>query len=674
MSIVTNSSLLLATETLRHRLVRPTNIGANILDPDKVFQTNIEDNFGRFIGCFAKRSNVEPCFLLFARSDPIDTIDYLFIFYLRHNYSRIQPSELKLLKEKFSRLSKIDISIINVHSEAPQTCNLSILLQAVEFSINPSLMSDFVSRQDLKVGEVSSLVCFNANIPFPNCNLSTFCPDTENICKFMKGLNLKIIPYKDRPIPNDFNILVASNHNHLVYVIHYTQIKSMMLLLPHNSQFKSQRDASKFLDDLKSKLLPYKPKYFGATRYYGALDTFCNSRELLKACIFLVTFGNNLINVVKQSDVDSVLSDDRIDKAIKVAEQIIEESRSELIPESLSDANSTETESATCSYDDDNDDIRVTNIRCDAEDGDAEVLSVRQEGKSSQETIIMTNKQILDEFRRNIDDYDAHLNSSVPPVPEIRAQTDMKGEILNSSALYFNGLDIITDLWHKYTSVYLVTLVSTEFIRESGFSLDHPDLQEYRFIVLPISDDNFDMIVIIDKERDEWVTISPDNEAAKDHEVFGEIESIAGKICKPLKDMISWPIMITSSFHRQFPKVHLIMSLFYLAKLFKYCPSLPKKLIYGERDFRWYCYEVCYKLQLSNNEYNMNNNLIKKNGGLKKGALKSILIPIYFERSVVPKGQCPYCLKRDFLNLANHITMKHRGQSDICHKLRRSQK
>lgn len=667
MSIITNSSLLLATEALRHRLVKPANIGANILDPIRAFETNLEDYYGRFIGCFIRRSNTEPCFLLFARSDPIDNIDYLFAFYLGHNFSRIQPSELQLLKGKIPRLfkSKIATSVINIHSEVPSTCHLSVLLQAVEFSINPSLMSDFVPRQDLKVGKVSSLVCFNANIPFPNCNLSTFQPDTRRICKFIKDLNLKVIRYKGEAIPSDFHILVAPYRNHLVYIIHYLQMKSMMILLPHVSQFRSHKDVDKFLDDLKTKLLPYKPKYFGATRYYGEINTVCNSKEILKACVFCFLFGNNLINVVKQSDVEAVLSDDRLEQAMENAARIIQESMLQSNSEdSIPIANIPEPCSSPVQ-----DDTRVTDIRCDGIDGEAEVLSVQQEAGSSQETIIMTDKDLLNEFRR-LFDYETLLSYKTPPVPTLEARTDMRGDVLESRKFYFDALELVTELWHKLSSVFLVPSVSLDFIRQSGFTFE--TLEMYRYIILPIHDDDWDLIIIIDRERDEWVSISPDNEAVKDHEVFGEIDSVAGKICKPLKDIIGWPIMITSSFHRQYPRVHLIVSLFYLAKLFKYCPSLPKKIIYTERDFRWYCYDVCFKLQLTNLEHNIMNDLIKDNGGLKQEAFRSILAPIDFERSVVPSDQCPYCLKRGFSILANHITMKHRGDSDMLHKIRNS--
>lgn len=669
MTIITASSLILATEVLRYRLINPSAIGTVILAPDKIATVNIDDCYGRFIGGFVKRSDSEPCFVLFARSDLNDSIRFLFVFYLNHRYTRIQPSELKLLKNH--DVKDLWQSVINIHSSLPKTCNLSVLLQTVELYIHPNLMTDFELHQDIKVGKVSSLVCFNSSIESPKCDLSKPCSNTDKICSFMKDLNLKVVNYKGGKIANDFHILVVPYRRHLVYVINYIDARSMMIFLPHSNQFRCNEEADGFLSELKSKLSPYKPKYFGATRYYGNFDTHCNSREILKACVFCIVFGNNLMTVVKQSDIESVFSDDKIDGAVAETNRVLAESRPDELHEEYVNVTD-DFEQNISSHLENNDDLKVTNIELDGDDGFAEVLSVKPKGnssqsvKSSQETIIMTNEQLRTEFRQFIN-YDSYLDSIFPHTAEVEPRTDMEGKILNDRKMYPNALDVVCELWHRYTTVQLLRYFdSCEF--QSEFVLEATD-DDKRFVVIPIYNFN-EIIIIIDKLRKEWVYLSPDNEAAKNHEVFKEIESIALEACKGLHGMKSWPIVITSHFHREYPRVHLIMSMFYIVKYFRYCSQLPKKVIYGEKAFRWYCYDVCMRLQLANDEYNEKNNLIKSNGKLKPDAYRNILIPIMPERSVVPLDQCPYCLKRGFSRIDQHIALKHGGQSEVKNKLR----
>lgn len=122
--------LILASRLLHYRLSRPTTIDVNILDPTKADSpAGLNDLYGRFIGFFAFRANKDPCFMLFGRSDPTDDISHAFVFYLNSGHRIVQAPERAKLKPRLCE--DVQLSVINVISQAPRFCDLSILLQAV---------------------------------------------------------------------------------------------------------------------------------------------------------------------------------------------------------------------------------------------------------------------------------------------------------------------------------------------------------------------------------------------------------------------------------------------------------------------------------------------------------------------------------------------------------------
>lgn len=689
MSIITHSSLSLATKVLRYRLVKPSNIGVNILNYDTALNANIEENFGRFVGFFVKRANLEPCFILFSRSDPESNIDHVFTFYLRHNYSKIQQSELKLLKAKLPALSKPDLiqfSVINVYSDLPKTCDLSILIQAVEFSIHPNLMTNFVKRHDIRTGQISKLVCFNSNIPVPSCDLTKYGDKTDKIWAYigtldLKVLDLNVLKHQSEKIPHDFNILLVVHSGHLIYAINHYPVKSIMLLLPHCNQFGSQQVANEFITDLKSNLDSYNPRYIGATRYYGDSDTKCNSKEILKACIFSNMFGNNLISVIKKSDVDSIIPDDKVGEAVEAMNVNLEESNFQDIEE---DSLYLDVESHHSPLDVTvNDDIRITEIGLNDCDGDTEILSVEQSSKSSQSTVISSSQETIilsplhhyNEVRSQVN-FDYFLNSNIPPLPVITTMNNMEGELFKDDDLFLSAAEMIGTLLGKYTRYIVSTHALTTWQSfDENIIFDQEIVDDHHFIVIAVlykEKEDHELIIVIDAKSKEWIYMSAKNEAVKDSAIFERVESIAKRVYPPLEGMKGWPVMITSNFHEDFPRIHLLMALYQLAKLFKYSIKLPHKLIYRERDFRQYCYELNLELQVKNTKFNMESGMIRPNGNYKPGAILCPITPIEFQRSVVPLDQCPFCLRRGFKRLENHISMEHGGRSELCNTIRHS--
>ena len=119
------------------------------------------------------------------------------------------------------------------------------------------------------------------------------------------------------------------------------------------------------------------------------------------------------------------------------------------------------------------------------------------------------------------------------------------------------------------------------------------------------------------------------------------------------------PIALTNQFHVGYRQIHLLMGMFYLGKLFKYAMKLPKRIFYQETHFRHFCWRLCEALQASNAEYNINNNLLRANGYLSRGGMRSLGSSLPFTPAVVSAKECPFCLRRAFNNMGSHMAMAH---------------
>lgn len=117
---------------------------------------------------------------------------------------------------------------------------------------------------------------------------------------------------------------------------------------------------------------------------------------------------------------------------------------------------------------------------------------------------------------------------------------------------------------------------------------------------------------------------------------------------------------MTSHFHNEFPNLHLIMGLYTIARLFKNCVWLPIKIIYTEKEFRYFAWFTWYDINLANHLHNIRCGLISNENdlaGLDAYRFFSYHIPL--EHAVVPTDQCMFCKARGFGNLIRHIIMKH---------------
>lgn len=667
MSITTDLSLRLATRILAHRLTRPTTIGVNILDHDTGSDYSINENDGRFVGLFTIRPNGAPCFVLFARADLAGPINYMFVFYIRTNYKTVQTSEKvhykKTLPGLFDKPPTIKSSVINIASQAPRTCDLFLLMQAVDFSIHPDLINHFRPHQVLDVHKGSSLVCLNPLIGCPDCDIRHEDQEAKQLWSDMKTLKFKVLRY-DRiglpdKIPLDYDVAVFQHKSHLIYVIHYIPVKTLMILLPHSNQFATEVDCTDFINSIRDRMVPYKPKYIGATRFYGDPGSFCSSSSTVKACMLALISGSNLMTIIKQSDVDAVISNQDLAAASSSLHQARGESQSVDMPdEDIIESPVSSQETVIYSQDSESSTIF---IRVDGSDGDPEIISVGGTPVSSQETVIYSSEWLEREM---------WINSKRPAmqaifklgIPHITRypypQTDMTGRILNSSQYYYFELGHIADLWQAFTSVDISPPLQLDDLAQDNFM----SYSRSRFHIYPLIDGTLNYLVIVDTAHKEWILVDPSNEAYKNGEKFSLVDEAIRASSPALNAMQSRAIMITSHYHSDYPRIHLLMTVHHIGRLFKYAIKLPQKVIYAERDFRAYCFLICHFLQIANHEYNYSKGLVKSNGYLKYGALRSITSPVCYQRAVIPSDQCPFCKTRGHTPssiLGRHIAMKH---------------
>lgn len=255
-------------------------------------------------------------------------------------------------------------------------------------------------------------------------------------------------------------------------------------------------------------------------------------------------------------------------------------------------------------------------------------------------------------------------NSIIPPVHELKPFSDITRGYLKYLPCYYGALQYLARIWNRHVNTIVCPKVSCRLDRE-------PFSNDARFLIIPtetMSGD--DSLIIIDQSERQWIYLKPDNEACKDASYFEEIirRYLLG-LFPELADYHGWPVIIIGSFHKSYPRVHLLMSVYTISRLFRYSVALPRKVIYGEWEFRRYSSNICSTLQVVNAQYNIKQGLYA-GGNLKPGAMISYPSPLEVVVAVVPKDQCMFCKRRGFKKLGSHYSMQHGGKAKIANESR----
>lgn len=658
MDLLVDPQVLFYTEIIKSRLAYNGIIDANILQRIELDRTtDYNEHFGRYIGFFTL-TGAQLGFIVLVRDKPQDQINNVFAFYVNTCHSNIPAAERQMLDTRVR--GPYRSSITNIHTTAASFLFPSVLVEAVCVFLRPNMVSKPPPLY-LRIGEGCSLTSDDCRDICPSdCDLDTICPRMRRLCSFMENTGITMVDLQsDEPIPFLFNILKIKEGDHYCYGINCPSDKAMMIILPHAGQFANPQSVFNIFERVNRRL-GYKIPHFAATRIVMRPSISCNSAEALEACLLAVR-GPFLY--IMRPDIELFFSNENLEKIEQILSGCSQESQP-LTSQLLAIADGFAYDSPVPSN------VPSITLRLSPTSNVPRVLSVSG-SNCSQETIIMSQAELQNEVDYYYDNEDNYVesDSSYPSIGRIEPRRMPDRAILDSVGFFYKELKRIVSFWSRHA---LTKLCDTIVLHTTSVRISLDSTPE-RFLIFPMHNNSHYRLLIVDSTKKRWFYINPDMKAANCTDLVSEIRRKLITRCNLFADWDGQPLLITSYYHTSYGKIHLLMALYNIFRLFKYTVDLPKKIAYGEHDFRKYCHEVCLKLQLANQEFNLRHNLVTNEEiGLSAGMV-SLPSPLVYERVVVPHDQCPFCKKRGYNNLGRHISMAHGGQAVYANLARQDQ-
>lgn len=668
MSQVNYGPLEFATELLKARLAQQLPLGVNIIPPGTAeAPANLNDHPGNFVGFFFWLANGDPSFVWLSRNLPPPLgISHVHIHYINQQNTSVPAEDVKRFASKRLALHT-KYCAVNLIAKIPKFLSLSALIQALEVTLKSGRLE---LEQTHRIGlAINCYLNGDPDAPRPSVVCERYEAGDDSLVKSMvkrMGYNwVEIDPY-DSPIAisPDFDVIQVRTtseglcRRHLVYGIHYKQIKVVMLLICHPYIFHDKAHREPVTNAILRSLGNYKLKFIGASRYYKAgAQVLCNSDEVVKAC--LLALQQPLV-VIKSSDVEHFYDDDYFYRRLETFGASSQLS-SVLLSTQMSDPGVDESSI--------HDWISCTPL------GESELSRPGTANMSIASSVVST--QAINTFnprdvRRAINNFNSQSQFRgelsemlIPPIVRVDPYDDIKKDFLHSNDLFINCLRSYVNLWRTYVSVAVLDPIY--LIQACDSRMFTCDSLVHRFVIQPVLYSDHVLVLILDNQERDLAYINPYfGEETPFTPALGvlhrEIPGINGKICRP--------IALTSYFHREFSKIHILMGLFHIGRLFKYARILPKRLSYLERDFRQLCWRLCYALQVANADYNLSQGLVNDNGYLLPGAKRSSGSPVTYAAAVVSRKECPFCLDRNWTKLGRHMIMKHGNQARVVRMAR----
>lgn len=649
--------LIIASKILLSRLTRPATVDTNIVYAHLVDPSfKLETHHGRFIGCFSLRPDGSPCFYLAGRTHPEEEISHLFVYYVNCQFNKIQATEVEALKAFLPKISEpasgLKIGIINVQCSAHPVTHLSTLIEAVDYSIGPQLLTEFVPCQiidtdvrDLAIGPMSSCRLWHCD-GFPTEEIVS---QLDNIVKkhnmsFELG---DIDSNLDKP-----DVTLIRNNGHLIGTFFSKESKVVNYLLVHKNQFEDsetyatiKRLTSSWHDVVEDHC---------CTRFYPNKFSRCDDESVVLAWQLILEFQPHVLTTIQENEL-RYMTNDRSAMNLELTElrranferRYPSDKRqlSRGTPEQVASASQVKL-------------IFSSNAkRPRGMSVDSQATEIVHSSEWRKDLILWRE---LSQERKRIKD------SIIPPVHIIEPETDMEQKYLENLPCFHNGIELMSHVWNRYAPTVATQTILYEHDKESVNSIGA------RFVIYPVkSSIGDDCLVILDQVNHRWIFLRANNMEYKDPEYYREVTyRWIVSLFPELSDYEGGPILITSAFHTEYPRIHLLMSLYVITRLFRYSVALPAKIIFGESEFRKYASNICVELQITNVEYNLSHNLVDSFGYLKDNAKQSLPSPLISQHCVVPKDQCMFCKKRGFKNLGRHLSMQHGGQADYANRSR----
>lgn len=644
---VSSYQIELASIILRSRLTRPSTIDVVILDPKTADSSlNLSNLYGTFIGCFYIRPDQDICFILGARLHPEAKIDHIFVYYMNREYEEIQSSELELLrpflaKNEVNRL-QLRFCVINIKCSADPHKHLSVLIEAIDSTIGFELMNNSQSVQYIEAEVCDLSIGSTSDCRLDHCN---GIPRDEMVLHLNKlaGQFRKSFRYEYHgSISCLSDLTLLRFKDHCVGLLYDKEERFVNHLLVHPNQYLDE-EAFRTVKESFNRVCGMEVNHL-CTRIVPPAFIRCDSEYVFDCWQLAVRFQPQVLTLIKSNELRLLLN--------------------------------------KFEYPGDQECTRRTSARFRRYNPTEEsgrrptsqlMIDLRGEkalhrGLDSQATEVI-----------NITDWKSYLStwhdvsatrrrirdSLIPPVHKIEPYTDLRQSYLKDMPSFRSAIDLIGSIWDKYASTVVFFRPSTWLDR----NLEGKEGTRFIIYVLEHNYDSSDLIVVADRQYRRWILMSPNNRECNDSLEL-DMSSAAFKNFVELEGFEGDPIRISSFFHKEYSRIHLLMSLYVISRLFRYSIELPMTVFYGESEFRNYASNICAELQYVNAEFNVNNGLIDEDGNLIEGAKESLPSPVMYTPIVTTKDKCMFCLRRKLSNLGSHMSMEHGCKAKYANRKR----
>lgn len=689
------NTLSTATKILRARLAHINRVDIHVLDREVAeAPTDLNRHPGHIFCYFSQRKSGLPYLLVFGRQDPAKDISHIFCFYVNTKFRIIQKAERIWFEKKLQKGARlgleIKLGVVKVATDLPQPLHMSVLVQMGEFLLDKDLMDNFLPEREMPKCTLGSMVCFNPTIPFPPCRIMEIDSDSRRVWDRIYDGRVVIAELDFHKPPSSihkhFDVLKLYFHGHIIYGIRYKFYSILMLILTHPSMFQCEEDAQDVTTIIRQVLASSKVQvnYIGATRFYGRANPECNSDCVLKSILLALDLP---LVTIKQCDVNFVLPDD---EAESIVEEVLsahcsqEAGPSVPYPPGWSDdeeilPNLPESgQEITHSFDSFTIPLEIDHSTCEpvatssstiinADELSCGSFAATCSQSSSQGTIVLSQSYIDNQLaeRRQARDLKTVLKLDHPSL-DIIPIDDPHNRILTNVQFFKRQLNhIVANFGLPATLLPLVgppDLVA---------SLEEHQSHSNRMLLVPMQSPVGLVIVIIDKEMEEWGLINPNIVTQRDLTIFGRLKSLLSADSCSFADYQARQIDIPCHIHKRYRLMHLLLSVYCICQKYGQAKMLPMRLTYTEKCLRLFCYKVCKELQEANQAHNTERGLVRGNNYLMPGAFRSFPAALRFEQAVSSTHECVFCGMRGFANMGSHVSMAHNGQAVAKRERRR---
>lgn len=441
-----------ATDILKGRLSDRMPLGVNIIAPNVAWlPANLSEHPGRFVGFFFKRDDGEPSFAWLSRNFAgMPGFTHVSVYYVNCTHTRVPEAEQKLFKAK-KLPPHVKFCNVNLRSNQPKFLDLSVLIDGLEVTLTAGKLS---LKPNGVYGMYGQDLMGCRAVREESCYWDPEIESTELWRTFSDmELKWKTLAYSDKttPLDRDFDIIQLlldeglSNPAmgaHFVYCIHYKSARSLMILLTHSYLLWDDEDLEDIKKAITDRLRGYRFDYVGAIRYYedGHNDANCWTPNICRAILLTFIYP---ITRIKTCDLQ-MIDEDYFEKMTIATDFSLLPSLPPDSSQVLDPSFSPDQHSA----------IHFSPF------GQGEILdsheadmSLVDETVSTQATIVMPTLEIESELASLRERHELRDNLEsldVPPLVDMPAYNDHKGDYLHSEKLFLTYIEAIVRLANAY--------------------------------------------------------------------------------------------------------------------------------------------------------------------------------------------------------------------------------